>query len=297
MKSKLLFITTVLTSLLFSGVTLLAQDSTETKEDKWDWSWEYDEFEQWVVFGRKMPTISFLYGITDVRDESISDPLADANLLELQLGHTTRKTSRYADNILQYKFKYLFFSYISSDLSGGSDNNGIKSRNWRFGFAGSKGYGYKFGDAAIILYSSYSYDWTKVDFTNNATNESDQITMDRFEDGIRFGSSNDGGIRIVATSLISLDVNYQRSIVFERHLFWKWAGSAIIEAAANGLLDVFIKEIFDSSPQAGPIVNFLLKNALAYGIYELRHEKMNWPFPSTPPLSFDTFRFGATFTF
>ena len=57
------------------------------------------------------------------------------------------------------------------------------------------------------------------------------------------------------------------------------------------------KEIFESSPQAGPIVNFLLKNALAYGIYELRQSDMNWPFTTTPPLSFDTFRLGATFTF
>jgi hypothetical protein len=297
MKTKLLFITAFLSSLLFSGVNLFAQDSTETEEDKWEWSWETDEFEQWIHFGRKMPTVSFLYGITDVSNENISDSLADANLIELQLGHTTRRISKYADNILKYKYKYLFFSYIASDLSGGSDNNGINSKNWRFGFAGSKGYGYKLGEAAIILYSSYSYDWTKVDFTDSATNEEDQITMDRFEDGIRFGSSNDGGIRIVATSLLSLDVNYQRSIVFERHLFWKWAGSAIIEAAANGLLDVFIKEIFESSPQAGPIVNFLLKNALAYGIYELRQSDMNWPFTTTPPLSFDTFRLGATFTF
>jgi len=297
MKTKLLFIAALLSSLLFSGVNLFAQDSTETKEDDWEWSWEVEEFEQWIHFGRKMPTISFLYGITDVSNENISDSLADANLLELQLGHTTRRMSKYADNILKYKYKYLFFSYIASDLSGGSDNNGINSRSWRFGLAGSKGYGYKLGEAAIILYSSYSYDWTKVEFTDTATNETDQITMDRFEDGIRFGSSNDGGIRIVATSLISLDVNYQRSIVFERHLFWKWAGSAIIEAAANGLLDVFVKEIFESSPQAGPIVNFLLKNALAYGIYELRQSDMNWPFTTTPPLSFDTFRLGATFTF
>ncbi len=297
MNTKLLFITALLSSLLFSDATLFAQDSTETDEDDWEWSWETDEFEQWIHFGRKMPTISFLYGITDVSNENISDSLADANLLELQLGHTTRRISNYADNILKYKYKYLFFSYIASDLSGGSDNNGINSRSWRFGLAGSKGYGYKLGEAAIILYSSYSYDWTKVEFTDTATNETDQITMDRFEDGIRFGSSNDGGIRIVATSLISLDVNYQRSIVFERHLFWKWAGSAIIEAAANGLLDVFVKEIFESSPQAGPIVNFLLKNALAYGIYELRQSDMNWPFTTTPPLSFDTFRLGATFTF
>ncbi len=298
MKLKLLFITTVLSSLFFTGVTLFAQDSTDTEKDKWEWSWEIGEFEQWIYFGRKMPTISFLYGITDVSDESISEPLSDANLLELQLGHTTRKTSRYAENILKFNYKYLFFSYISSDLTGGSENqNELNSRNWRFGFAGSKGYGYKLGGAAIILYSSYSYDWTKVDFTDTADNESDQITMDRFEDGIRFGTSNDGGLKIVATSLISLDVNYQRSIVFERHLFWKWAGSAVIEAVANGLLDVFIKEIFQSSPQAGPIVNFLLKNALAYGIYELRQGEMNWPFSSTPPLSFDSFRFGVAFTF
>ena len=298
MKTKLLFITALLSSLLFSGITLFAQDSTKTEDDDWEWSWEVEEFEQWIHFGRKMPTVSLLYGITDVSNESMSEPLSDANLLELQLGHTTRRISNYADNILKYKFKYLFFSYISSDLTSGSENpNELNSKNWRFGIAGSKGFGYKIGGAAIILYSSYSYDWTKVEFTDTANNEADQITMDRFEDGIRFGTSNDGGLKIVATSLISLDVNYQRSIVFERHLFWKWAGSAIIEAAANGLLDVFVKEIFNSSPQAGPIVNFLLKNALAYGIYELRQSDMNWPFTTTPPLSFDTFRLGATFTF
>ncbi len=298
MKLKLLFIAALLSSLLFSGVTLFAQDSTETEKDKWEWSWEFDEFEQWIYFGRKMPTISILYGITEVSNENIFDPFSDANLLELQLGHTARKTSRYAENILKYKFKYLYLGYISSDLAGDSQGQDkLNSKNWRFGFAGSKGYGYKLGSAAIILYTSYSYDWTSVDFTNEATNQSDQITIDRFEDGIRFGTSNDGGIKIVATSIISLDVNYQRSIVFERHLFWKWAGSAVIEAVANGLLEVFIKEVFKSSPDAGPIVNFLLKNALAFGIYELRQEKMNWPFPSTPPLSFDSFRFGVTFTF
>ena len=296
MKTNLLFIAAILSLIIFPGISLLAQDSTETEKDKW--SWEYDEFEQWISFGRKMPTISFLYGITEIKNKSISDPLADGNLLELQLGYTKKTTSKYADNILNYSFKYLFFSYISSELSGASDNqNELNSKNWRIGLAGSRGYGYKLGNAAIILYSSYSYDWTKVDFTTNATNAEDQITMDRFEDGLRFGSSNDGGIRIAVTPLISLDANYQRSIVFERHLFWKWAGSAIIEAAANGILDVFIKEIFKSSPNSGPIVNFLLKNALAYGIYELRQDKMNWPFPSTSPLSFDSFRFGATFTF
>ena len=93
------------------------------------------------------------------------------------------------------------------------------------------------------------------------------------------------------------DAGYERSIVFQRHLFWKWAGSAIIEAAAQGLLDGFISEVFESTPAAGPIVNFLLKNALAYGIYELRQDKMNWPFSSEAPIAYDQFKFGVTFVF
>ncbi len=95
---KTTFYNSVSKFIVIFSVTLFAQDSTETEKDKWEWSWEIDEVEQWLYFGKKMPTISLLYGITDVSDESISDPLSDANLLELQLGHTKRKTSRYAEN-------------------------------------------------------------------------------------------------------------------------------------------------------------------------------------------------------
>jgi hypothetical protein len=105
------------------------------------------------------------------------------------------------------------------------------------------------------------------------------------------------GLKIQATRLIVLEAGYERAVVFERHLFWKWAGSGIIELAANGLLDVFIKEIFKSSPAAGPIVFAVLKSALGYGIYELRQDKMNWPFTSASPIAFDNIKFGVTFIF
>ena len=60
---------------------------------------------------------------------------------------------------------------------------------------------------------------------------------------------------------------------------------------------LLINKIFKSSPAAGPVVNFLLKNALAYGIYELRKDKMNWPFKSEAPITYDQFKFGVTFVF
>jgi hypothetical protein len=63
------------------------------------------------------------------------------------------------------------------------------------------------------------------------------------------------------------------------------------------LLDKFIDEIFESSPSAAPVVNFMLKSALTYGMYELRKDKMNWPFNSDSPLTYDQFKFGLTFIF
>ena len=63
------------------------------------------------------------------------------------------------------------------------------------------------------------------------------------------------------------------------------------------MLDAFINEILNSSPAAGPVVFFILKSALGYGLYELRQDKMNWPFTSAPPIAFDNIKFGVTFVF
>ena len=205
----------VLSIILISNLlcaNIFAQDSLNIKEH--DWDWEFDDFKEWADWSKKMPTISLQYGITGINHKSINDPFADANILELQLGYTTRKSSRYADNILKYSYKNLNISYISSNLYNGSANtNQINSKSWQFGFDHSSGYGYKFGDAAIIFYNSNSFDWYHVDFTNPATNSQDQNLLDYMEDGIRFGTSADGGIKFAATSLITLDVSYQRSIV------------------------------------------------------------------------------------
>ncbi|MGE5847186.1 MAG: hypothetical protein ACM34O_10705, partial [Ignavibacteria bacterium] len=103
--------------------------------------------------------------------------------------------------------------------------------------------------------------------------------------------------KIKVLPVLTLEAGYERSIIFPRHLFWKWLGSAGIELIGQWALDEFIDNIMDSSPYAAPVVNFVLKNALAYGIYELRQEKMNWPFNSAAPLAYDQFKFGVTFVF
>jgi hypothetical protein len=293
---KLFNITILYLIILFTPFHIFAQDSTETSDT---WKWEWDDFDEWTDWKSKKPTISIDYGFSDISRTDMENPIANNNLIELKLGYAYKRTTKYADYIDKSTFNYLFLNRNSTELAGGSDDpSEIKTNNWQFGTGWSSGYSYKMGEnASITPFYTSSFTWTNLDFADDSLSPNEERIKQLYDETFRFGSSYETGLRIQATNLIALEGGYERSIVFERHLFWKWAGSAIIEAAGNGILDVFIKEVFKSSPSAGPIVFFILKSALGYGLYELRQDKMNWPFPSAPPIAMDNIKFGVTLTF
>ena len=291
---KRLFLSLAL--LLFSYSSVInAQDSTKADEG-WKWDWEWEDFKDWE---KKKPSLSLHYGFSNLTRKGFVTSFADNNLIEIKLGYTSRKTSCLAEYLSKYSYRYLFITNNSTKLAGGLENaNDVETSNWRFGFGGVNGYGYKISEsAAIVPYFASSLDWTRLDFGDDSLIANDERIKQLYNGTFRFGSSNEAGIRFQATELITVEAGYERSIVFERHLFWKWAGSGILELIAHGLLDAFINEIIDSSPAAGPIVFFLLKSALGWGIYELKQNKMNWPFTTEPPLAFDNIKFGVTFVF
>lgn len=284
-------------------------DSTGSWGKRWKHHWKdnYD-FVHIVINGK--PTISLLYGFSKINLKNSAEKFDDANLAELKIGYTTERSKTDADNIISYRYRYLVLSKVSSYLfKAPPDNNnyysqGFATSMWRAGLMKSSGYGYKFGQTALILYNSSGFLWSRVDvkpvptfvsFTGNPPNN--QHAYDRFNEAVRFGTSGEGGARFELSKLVTLDAGYERSIIFPRHLFWKWAGSFIIESAAQSLVDGFVDEVFGSSPQLAPVVSFVLKNALSYGIYELRQDKMNWPFDSEAPLSYDQVKIGLTFVF
>ena len=177
----------------------------------------------------------------------------------------------------------------------------------RFGFQSATGYGYLLGKkTSLILYNADGITWTDYYwgipmFTFELGNP-DYINyikyIEPFNRHFRFGTTTEAGLRIPIDGMINLNLSFDRTLVFPRHLVWKYLGSTlIVEAVSQSLIDNFVRVIMRSSPGAGPIVSFLLKGGLSYGIYELRREKMNWPFESTEPLLFDSFKAGVSFTF
>lgn len=295
----------IVLALLLSTPVFSQDDSTKTDKD-WEWHWdEMDDWEDWVAdygFKKLRPAISLQYGLANMNRTDIQSQFVDPALFELKLGYVKERDAWDTDYILKQSYRYLYLSNESNKLAGKeAAGTEIESDMWRFGFGWSSGFGYKIGESsAIIPYYSYTLNWSDIDFKNTdvlADTSKDVQILNLYDESFRFGTSSEGGVRVKLINNLMLDAGYERSIVFQRHLFWKWAGSALIEVAAQGLLDSFINEVFKSSPAAGPVVNFLLKNALAYGLYELRQDKMNWPFPSEPPIAYDQFKFGMTFVF
>ncbi len=289
-----------------SGTTLFSQeeekgkdektDSAETEEHYWDNNdWEDFKFDLFESY--KSPSVSLTYGFSSISLQNFSGSFANPNIPELKLGYTSEKPAWEEEGILKYNYNYLFLSNVTTDISGTPGANEIESNLWRFGFGWANGYGYDLGSAAIIPYNSYSLAWSKLDVKNFPANEQDKNKLALYDDAFRFGTGSEAGLRIKVIRQVTLEAGYERSVIFERHLFWKWAGSALIEGAGQWALDSFVDKIMDSSPYAAPIVGFVLKSALSYGVYELRQDKMNWPFKSAAPLAYDQFKFGLTFTF
>ncbi|HQF42600.1 MAG TPA: hypothetical protein PK073_06775, partial [Ignavibacteriaceae bacterium] len=272
LKIKLLIAFLVLYSF---NVSIAQQDSSNTN-DEWDWHWKWNESSDWkdfkywnFDFDNTHPAISLQYGLSSINRHDIQSKFLNPNLIELKLGYIKERDFENSDYIIDHRYKYIYLSNESNKLAGkeaiGSE---IAADMWRFGFGRLHGYGYKVGEnSAIIPYYSYTLNWSNIDFkypeNQSLINNDDIEKLNLYDKSFRFGTSSEGGVRFKLIENLILDAGYERSVVFQRHLFWKWAGSGLLEAAAQGLLDGFINKIFKSSPAAGPVVNFLLKNALA----------------------------------
>ncbi len=286
-------ILTVLALLTFS---LNAQDTGKDKK-----TWEFDLYGK-EYFYKSRPTIDITYGSSKISLKNSGVNFNDAGLIEVKLGYTYLGKSKYSKSISRFESNFLYGSYISSKINAKKISG--EDKTWRFGVGNANGYGYMLGKkSSLVLYNSNSFTWTRYDYGFPSAMPPEEeisqpfISLKDFNNTVRFGTTTEAGIIIPIAGFVNLQAQYDRTLVIPRHLFWKHLGSMMIEAIGQSAVDGFVKAIMKSSPTAGPILNFILKNALAYGLYELRREKMNWPFNSTEPLMFESFKAGFTFTF
>jgi hypothetical protein len=299
----------LLSSLFLLNFPLLAQDDNDSTDTRWCKWGRYDLF-HWSWHFKGNPFIEADYGNSALNQSKLVSKFADAGLIELKLGYS--KTDEFDDNVAQFKERYLFVSKGSNAIRNDlSRFDRIGSETWQWGAAERTGYGYSFGKVNILPYSEEGLVWSRIDMKNSPadfyllTNPpmafkdayNDWEILNRFHDAVRFGTRNEGGIRFDLAKHFSVNAGYEAAVIFPRYLFWKQIGSFAIKKVCDNLLDQFIDEVGDSSPLAVPVVNFLLKNGLSYAFYTLEKNKMNWPFDTEAPLTYETIKIGMTFAF
>jgi len=279
------------------------RDSTDVDEDFWfkfdkdlgfnrvkDFSFSFDSNERGVL--------EFSYGQMMTKHDNIMDnSFARIGSLHMKIGYfndTVTGSRRY--KLPYYDFEGLMcFTYNSVDIGGEKESGKIEGNTWQFEFADRDALGYDLGSGFAIMpyYQNSSLFWGGYDFSAIAPPE----PLHRFTQGLRFGHGNEGGVMVQCTENISLTASYSFNTIFPRHVFWQWVVSEIVYQSADGLANGFVSLIKKRAAFAAPIVHFVLRNAISYGMYELRKKGMNWPFESEKALGVEQFRVGLTFMF
>ena len=251
------------------------------------------------------PFIELNYGISTLRHKNVSTEFKNPGLAGIRIGYATIKKQK-ENYILEENESYIFASYLTSDLNFNTES-GIKVNpdGWNLGFGNKDGFGYKLNNFAIIPYIQSSIFWSNIKtalpdirtFSGDFYNKQTRDALSYYDGSFRFGTSSEAGIDINFSKLISFSGSYETVVIFPRHLFWKQVGSYFLENFSLVVADYFVEEVMKSAPAAGPIVNFFLKNGLSFAFYKLKQTKMNWPFASAAPLTYETFKIGIKFTF
>ena len=247
-----------------------------------------------------IPTIELNIGNTmpKYKESVISDNFTESNIIDVKIGFTDMFKVSGTDKILEEDFNYIHisrFDKLSNTDEAGPDLN---VRAWQIGLGNLQGYGWRTGgNSSVTMYNASSMVWTNLNFEEEQINSENSSAINVFDDRVRFGSKFEAGVKARLIDNIGIQVAYERSHIFPHHKVWYWLGSEIVQGIGNGLASVFIDAVKKSSPALVPIVDFIFRNGISYGMYELRSKKMNWPFNTVPPFEFESFKLGTTFYF
>lgn len=291
-------------------LSLFAQEQTDSSQTEETYTWQYHQkkkhkFHRHFHFSENFfdmedshsPFITLFYGQSEMKMNDLNASFNKFGFGQVKIGYSDYDSSYNNTGILRLKSHYIDINAGSKDFYESKESNRITANMLELGLGWGKSYGYTFGNSNLVLSHSYGIGWTRMRVDDTITSTAVAEKLDLYHNSFRFGINSEAGIQAQIIPHISVDAAYNRALVFPRVLFWKTAGSMVTEFAGYWLVDEFVQNIFESTPVAAPIVNFILKNGIAYGMYELRKDKVNFPFGGESPLMANTYKIGLTFSF
>jgi hypothetical protein len=238
---------------------------------------------------------SYGYGIIDHKLFGADLPTAGA--MGLKIGF--REVKKFKSWGRKLDERFLIGTYASSTVPPGKTGTGeLYGEWWRVGVGQRSGYGWEIGRQSVIPYHQYSFNMTNMKFRNTAgLSTADTALVNRVAGKGRLSMSTEGGAAVELFSTLSASAGYEATVVYTRLVFPEWIGSYLLLGSAVVVMSSYAEEIVASSPVIGPILYFVLRNAVAYGFFYAFRTQMNWPFPSETPFMLHTFKIDVSLRF
>ena len=270
---------------------LLAQPGSEAS------GYEGQTFMERLQQGNFRPFLEGVYGVGAPKHKAFTQDFSNTGLVEFRLGFS--QIQPYKDYVSTINEGYFYGGSVSKSLSLDEEGpNEALAKATRFGMGNRQGYGYQAGAIALLPYSYFGLGWTKIESDQTAALTPEALAVvERYEGSFRFGQNSEAGMKIQLGKTLAVSGGYEFSVVFPRHLFGKWLGSAMIQSIGYSASVLFSDAIVESSPVLGPLIGFVLRNGVSYVFYWQMRDAMNWPFKTEQPLTFEALKVGASITF
>ena len=238
---------------------------------------------------------SYGYGIFD--HKLFFADLPTAGVVELKLGF--REVKRFKSWGKKLDERFVLGGYASSNVPPGKTGTGdLYGEWWRAGVGQRSGYGWDIGKQALIPFHQYSFNYTEMKFKNTASlTPADTSLVNRVMGKGRLAMSTEGGLTAELFSTLSASAGYEASVVYTRLVFPQWICTYLLLASSVVIISDFSEEIVSTSPFLGPIIYWVLRNAVAYGFFYAYRTQMNWPFPSETPFMTHNFKIDISLRF
>jgi hypothetical protein len=277
-------------------IALMASLSAIAQEPKLEFEDDDEVVPMELSFSMRHPFVEALVGQSMWSYKEVSD-FENSLAVGANLGFSDTRRMKNS-SILHENQNSFYLQYL---MAGDATQTTYAMESWRFGFNTTESYGYGFkdeGNSGFYLGNAKApLSWFTVS-VDSAPNQGVITTgLEHYEGSLRFGESATALIGVRVSDPVSLNVGFEWAQIYERHLFWYWAMSQVIEGAADGLASWFVRAVGKNSSTALPIMHFILRNGVAMGFKALRMEQMNWPFETEAPINIMTYRVGINVTF
>ncbi len=260
-----------------------------------------DKFDIGNWYAGNQNFVEFSYGFGELNHKNVLAPFEPNILTEIKLGKRYLKPAANY-KLLSFEDNYLISSYVRDNLKDVEKPLNTNYEIWRFGVGLRKGYGYSFGSFAIFPSYQLSLIWNQSKFkvpnldyylseTNQHFPNSDIALVKKYNNAVKFGTSNVAGIDFKISSFLNVGAEYETQVIFPHYLFWKQLGSFFIETLSQTGIDFFTEGVLiKEAPQIAPVLYFILKNGLSYFLFTLKQDEMNWPFETKAPLTLESIK-------